>query len=151
MNEKILDKYIAHLRGKYRKKMTAKNYHYFTKRCLQWINKPLEKMTKGDMMRWREYIINKYMPNGNFRRVSSVNHFLTWAGRKDLKIPAPKQEMSNKIIMSEKELENYLKASKDDPLWHMVALLQIDGIEDFEKPSLWKSLYSPYLYLMYKE
>ena len=36
--------------------------------------------------------------------------------------------MSNKIILSDRELNGYMEASKEDNLWHMVAMLQIDGL-----------------------
>lgn len=128
MNEKILEEYQRHLRGKYRKKRTAINYQFYVEQGLGWIGKPVEDVEKDDLIGWREYLINTYMPNGNARRVSSMNHFLKWYGREDLKIPVPRQEMSNKVILSDRELDDYLKASEEDPLWHMVALLQMDGL-----------------------
>ena len=128
MNEEIINQYRQHLCGRYRKKRTAHNYYIFTRQALQWINKPIEQLTKEDLLKWREHIIHKYMPNGNARRVSSVNNFLTWAKKKKLKIPVPKQVQSNKIVLSDKELEQYLEASKEYPLWHLIALPQADGL-----------------------
>jgi len=128
MDEETLERYRQYLRGKYRKKRTAKNYLFYTEQGLEWIDKPVDDIGKSDLVEWREYLINTYMPNGNARRVSSMNHFLKWYGKEDLKIPVPKQEMSNKVILNDKELDDYLKASEEDPLWHMVALLQTDGL-----------------------
>ena len=65
MNEEALEKYHKYLRGKYRKKRTENNYYFYAKQCLDWIDKPLDTITKDDLMEWKEYIINKYMPNGN--------------------------------------------------------------------------------------
>ena len=108
MNDQTLKKYKKYLRGKYRKKRTVNNYYFYAKQCLDWIDKPLDSLTKDDLMEWREYIINKYMPNGNARRTSSLNHFLKWYGREDLKVPIPKQEMSNKVILNDEELRKLI-------------------------------------------
>lgn len=128
MNENILEKYRQYLRREYRKKRTAYNYYIYTKLFLQEINKPVEKITKRDTLKWKEYIVHKYKPNGNARRISSVNRFFKWLGKKELTLQVTKQEESNKIVLGEKELQDYLEASKDNPLLHMIALLQIDGL-----------------------
>lgn len=128
MNEELLEEYLQHLRGKYRKKLTVKNYMFYVKKALEWIAKPMKEITKEDLIRWREHLINTYMPNGNARRITSINHFLKWCNREDMKIPVPKQEMSNKVVLNDKELSDYLEISKENPLWHMIALLQIDGL-----------------------
>lgn len=124
----ILEKYQQYLQLNYRKKRTAYNYYIFTKLFLQWINKPIDQITKDDMLKWKGYIIHKYMKNGNARRVMSVNHFTKWLSREELKLPVPTPEHSNKIVLSEKELNNYIEASNDDPLLHIIALFQIDGL-----------------------
>ncbi len=128
MNEKILEKYWQHLRGKYRKKGTRRVEYGHTKLCLQWINKPVNQITKQDLNNWRAYIIENFKPNGNCRRVTSVNHFFRWYGKKQFKLKIPKQEITNKIVLSDKELDDYIETSKKDPLWHMIALMQIDGL-----------------------
>ena len=128
MNEKILEKWWQHLRGKYRKKRTRKVEYSSVKLCLQWINKPVYKITKQDLNRWRAHIVEHFMTNGNCRRISCVNQFFKWYGKKHFKLPIPKQELTNKIILSDAELDKYLETSKEDPLWHLVALLQIDGL-----------------------
>jgi len=128
MNEKILEQYWQYLRGKYRKKGTRRVEYSQVRLCLQWINKPVNKITKQDLNNWRAYIIEHFKPNGNSRRVTSVNHFFKWYGKEHYKLPIPKQEITNKIVLSEKELNDYIEASKKDPLWHMIALLQIDGL-----------------------
>lgn len=128
MNEEILEKYWEHLRGKYRKKQTRRVEYGQVKLCLKWINKPVSKITKQDLNNWRAYIIENFKTNGNCRRITSVNHFFKWYGKPQFKLPIPKQEMTNKIVLSDKEINKYLEASKSDPLWHMVALMQIDGL-----------------------
>jgi len=128
MNDKILEQYWQYLRGKYRKKRTREIEYGHTKRCLQWINKPVNKISKHDLNNWRAYIIETFKPNGNARRVTSVNHFFKWYGKKHFKLSIPKQEITNKIVLSDKELKDYIEASKKDPLWYMIALMQIDGL-----------------------
>lgn len=128
MNEEILEEYQRHLRREYRKSRTAYNYYIFLKLFLQWINKSAQDLTKEDLLKWKEYIIHTYQPNGNIRRVSSVNRFLRWIGKEEFKLPVPKQEESNKIVLGEQELHDYLKASTDNPLLHLITLLQIDGL-----------------------
>ena len=124
----ILIKYRQNLDLNYRKKTTIMNYYYYVRLFLKWINKPLKDVTKEDMLKWRGYLLHTFKKNGNARRVISVNHFTKWLGRNDLKLPVPGKEHSNKIVLSEQELNEYLKASKENPLWHMIALFQIDGL-----------------------
>jgi len=127
-NQDFLDKYHQHLNLNYRKITTIQNYYYHVRKFLQWMNKPMKEVTKEDMLNWRGYLLHTYMKNGNARRVASANHFTKWLGREDLKIPVPCQEHSNKIVLSEQELNDYLETSKTDPFWHMIALFQIDGL-----------------------
>jgi len=82
----------------------------------------------GGLNRSRMYLIHTFKKNGNARRVMSVNHFTKWLERTDLKIPVPGQEHSNKIVLSEQELNQYIEVSKQNPLWHMISLFQIDGL-----------------------
>ena len=124
----ILEKYHQHLNLNYRKKTTIQNYYYHVRKFLQWMNKPLNEVTKEDMLKWKGYLLHTYMKNGNTRRVASANHFTKWLERTDLKIPIPCQEHSKKIVLSEQELDGYLEASKENPFWHMTALFQIDGL-----------------------
>jgi integrase len=124
----ILEKYRQYLDLNYRKKTTIMNYYYYVRLFLKWINKPLKDVTHEDMLNWRGYLIHTFKKNGNARRVMSVNHFTKWLERTDLKIPVPGQEHSNKIVLSEQELNQYIETSKENPLWHMIALFQIDGL-----------------------
>lgn len=124
----ILEKYRQYLDLNYRKKTTIMNYFYYVRLFLRWIHKPLNDITKDDMLNWRGYLLHTFKKNGNARRVMSVNHFTKWLERAELKLPVPGQEHSNKIVLSEQELNEYIKASKENPLWHMIALFQIDGL-----------------------
>ena len=124
----ILKKYRQYLDLNYRKKTTILNYYYYVRLFLKWINKPLIDVTHEDMLNWKGYLIHTFKKNGNARRVMSVNHFTKWLELSDLKIPVPGQEHSNKIVLSEQELNEYLETSKENPLWHMIALFQIDGL-----------------------
>jgi len=123
-----LEKYHQYLNLNYRKKTTIQNYYYHVRKFLQWMNKPINEVTNDDMLNWKGYLLHKYMKNGNARRVASANHFTKWLKRTDLKIPVPCQEHSNKIVLSEQELNDYLESSKDNPFWHVIALFQIDGL-----------------------
>jgi len=127
-NRDVLDKYHQHLNLNYRKKTTIHNYYYPVRKFLQWMKKPINEVTKEDMLKWRGYLLHTYMKNGNVRRIVSANHFTKWLGRDDLKIPVPCQEHSNKIVLSEQELNDYINASTENPLWHVIALFQIDGL-----------------------
>jgi len=124
----ILKKYRQHLDLNYRKKTTILNYYYYVRLFLRWIDKPLKDIIKDDMLNWKGYLIHTFKKNGNARRVMSVNHFTKWIERTDLKLAVPGQEHSNKIVLSEQELNQYIEVSKTNPLWHMLALFQIDGL-----------------------
>lgn len=127
-NRDALEKYHQHLNLNYRKITTIQNYYYHVRKFLQWMNKPIDHVTKEDMLKWKGYLLHTYMKNGNARRIVSANHFIKWLGRDDLKIPVPCQEHSNKIVLSEQELNDYIYASAENPLWHVIALFQIDGL-----------------------
>jgi len=45
-----------------------------------------------------------------------------------MKLPIPNQVHSDKITLSEKELNSYIEAREDNPLDHLIALLLIDGL-----------------------
>lgn len=124
----LLKKYRLYLDLNYRKKTTILNYYYYVRLFLKWINKPLKDVTHEDMLNWKGYLLHTFKKNGNARRVMSVNHFTKWLERTDLKIPVPGQEYSNKIVLSDQELNEYIEISKTNPLWHMIALFQIDGL-----------------------
>jgi site-specific recombinase XerD len=124
----FLIKYRQYLDLNYRKKTTILNYYYYVRLFLRWINKPLKDITREDMLNWKGYLIHTFKKNGNARRVMSVNHFTKWLERQDLKIPVPNQEHSNKIVLSEQELNQYIEASKENPLRHMITLFQVDGL-----------------------
>lgn len=124
----LLTKYRHHLDLNYRKKTTILNYYYYVRLFLRWVNKPLKDVTHEDMLNWKGYLIHTFKKNGNARRLISVNHFTNWLGRTDLKLPVPGQEHSNKIVLSEQELNEYIETSKENPLWHIIALFQIDGL-----------------------
>lgn len=127
MNEEILAKYYHYLRGKYRKKNTIYCDHNQVKHFLKWVNKRAEKLKKEDIDKWKCYVLETYMSNGNARRIWAINKFLEWLGKKKLKLSTPRQVDSNKIILSEGELDDYLEASRSNKLWHLISLLQIDG------------------------
>lgn len=124
----ILKKYRHYLDLNYRKKTTILNYYYYFRLFLKWINKPLKDVTHEDMLNWKGYLIHTFKKNGNARRVVSVDHFIKWLERTDLKLAVPGQEHSNKIVLSEQELNEYIETSKTNSLWHMIALFQIDGL-----------------------
>jgi len=124
----FLEKYRQYLDLNYRKKTTILNYYYYVRLFLRWINKPLKDISKDDVLKWRGYLLRTFKKNGNARRVMSANHFTKWLERTDLKLPVPGQEHSNKIVLSESELNEYLEASQENPLWYMIALFQIDGL-----------------------
>ena len=128
MNEEILDKYNVYLRQKYRKKNTRRCEYSSVSNCLKWIGKPVEEITMDDLYRWKIYLMDNYKTNGNIRRISSVNLFFRWYGKPELKLPVPRQEFVDKVILSNEEIEAYLNAAKRNPLWYLIALLQIDGI-----------------------
>jgi integrase len=128
MNEEILEKYNNHLRQKYRKKNTRYGYYEYVKLFLQHADKSFEEITKEDLKEWHIYITEKYQVNGNIKRVQSVNYFFRWLGRTDMSLPIPRQQETNKIVLDQDDLNRYLEASKADPIDHLIALLQIDGL-----------------------
>ncbi len=127
-NEKKLESFKLYLRGKYPKINTWRPLFYQTRAFLKYIEDDVENLTKDDMLRWKIYINEKFMVNGNIKRIMGVNLFTKWLGRDELRLPIPHQVEANIITMSDKEIERYIDASKENALWELIAILQVDGI-----------------------
>jgi site-specific recombinase XerD len=128
MNEEVMNKYQKYLRGKYRKKNTRYGYYEYAKLFLQHTNKSIEEINYDDLEKWHGYITEKYKVNGNMKRIQSVNYLFRWLGKEDMTLPIPRHQETNKIVLDQEELDKYLEASKTDPLEHLIALFQIDGL-----------------------
>jgi len=128
MNTEILNEYKQYLRGKYHKKNTGYGYYEYVKLFLKYMNKSVKEITIDDLKKWRIYITEKYKVNGNIKRIQSVNYFFKWLGKPDMKLSIPRQQEINKIVLDQEELNRYLETSKSDPLDHLIALFQIDGL-----------------------
>lgn len=128
MNKEILEKYKRYLRGKYRKINTWRAEFYQVRGFMNYVNKPVGKLTEKDMEDWRIHLNQTYKRNSQVRIISSVNQFLKHHNIEHLKQPIPKMEQSNKKTLSQSEFDRYLKASESKPLWHLIALLQTDGL-----------------------
>ena len=129
MNEKILNEFLEYLRQEYRKNGTIYGYYNRVKLFLKWVDKPIENLTRQDLQRWQAYINQNYAQNGNIARVVAVNVFLKLIGKHEhwkLSVPPPKK--TNKTPLSSKQLDTFLAASEDDYLYHIIALLEIDGL-----------------------
>lgn len=142
MNEEILKKYSIHLHGKYKKQHTRRNYYRFTKQFLTWLqqtkNKDYEQITQQDLDEYKAYALNKWEQNGNQSRYNAINNFNEQYRKKQgLHINIPKSEKTTQQILSDKQLTNYLTTAKElNPLDHLIAIYQIDGIlrpDDFLK------------------
>lgn len=129
MNENILNEFLEYLRREYQKNGTIYGYYNRAKLFLKWLDKPIEELTKQDLQRWRVYINQNYAQNGNIARVVAVNILLKFIGKhKHWKLPVPPPKKTNKIPLSSKQLDKFLEASEDDYLYHLIALLEIDGL-----------------------
>jgi site-specific recombinase XerD len=128
MNEKILQKYSIHLHGKYDKKNTIRASYYPVKYFLKHIQKPITRLTEEDMLHYKAYLNKHYKQNSRARLISSINQFLKYIKKPELKLSVPKIKQANKKILSEQEYKRYLETIKTKPLWHLISLLQTDGL-----------------------
>ena len=129
MNEEILNQYLDYLRREYQKKGTIYNYYRRTKLFLKWFNKPVKELTKKDLEKWHIHINQNYAQNGNLTRIIAVNVFLRFLGKhKQWKLSVPPPKKTNKTPLSKEQLDNFLKASENDHLDNLIALLEIDGL-----------------------
>jgi integrase len=127
-NSYILKKFKQYLEQKYRKKNTIYTTHNLVKLFLEWVDKPVEEITRDDLVEWKRFILRTYKVNANARRIITVNQFFAWYGKWELRMPAPYREHINRIVLSKKELEDYINASKEDPYLHTMTLFQVDGV-----------------------
>jgi integrase len=127
-NSYILKKFKQYLEQKYRKKNTIYTSHNLVKLFLKWVDKPVEEITREDILEWKSFILRTYKVNANVRRITTINQFFAWFGKWELRVPSPYREHINRIVLSKKELEDYINASKEDPYLYAMALFQIDGL-----------------------
>ena len=129
MNERILKEFKEYLCREYRKYGTICSYYIRLRKFLKWLEKPVENLTKDDLLRWRSYINQKFAQNGNISRVVAVNVFLKFIGKhEEWKIPVPPPKKTNKTPLSREQLDKFLEASEDNYLYHLIALLEVDGL-----------------------
>lgn len=129
MNERILKEFKEYLRREYRKEGTIFSYYNRLNQFLKWLDKPVQDLNEQDLQRWRSYIKHNYAQNGNIARVVAVNIFLRFIGKhNDWKIPVPPPKKTNKTPLSSEQLDKFIEASEDDYLYHLIALLEIDGL-----------------------
>jgi len=128
LNEEILEQYKLYLRGKYQKKNTWRTEIYAVSLFIDAINKPIKEINEFDMIRWKSDFNHKYKRNSQARILSSLNRFLKYIGKNHLKQPIPKIIYVHKKTLSSKEFNDYIETSKQDPVWHLIAILQTDGL-----------------------
>ena len=131
MNEKIIEKYQQHLRGKYRNSNTRKNNYKFAKLFLRWAEeekgKTCGQLTLDDTKDYKAFCLETYEVNGNVARLNSINNFLDdFLKRSELRVTAPRAVPVNKQILSEKELERYVK-SAETSLEKLIVTYQVDA------------------------
>lgn len=127
-NEKIYAKYKIHLHKKYNKINTYRSCRNAAKYFLEFIKKPVGEITEEDTIKWKQHVDETYKQNSRSSMLSRLNMFLEHIGKKDLKLPVPKTIQAHKKTLSEEEFNRYLKASEEEPLWYLIAILQTDGL-----------------------
>jgi len=131
MND-ILDEYWQYLRRKYHCENTRINNHKFAQLFLKWLQEEKHKtyrdMTPDDTKDYKAFCLEHYKINGNVGRLNGINNFVDgFLGRTELRVSAPKSVQVNKLVLSDKELEQYLNAA-ETPLQRLIAVYQIDGL-----------------------
>ena len=131
MNEEIMEKYQKHLRVKYRNSNTRKNNYKFAKLFLGWVEKEKGKtcgqINQGDTKDYKAFCLETYEVNGNVARLNGVNNFVDdFLKRPELRATAPRAIPVNKQILSEKELERYVK-SAETPMEKLIVTYQVDA------------------------
>ena len=131
MNKEIMEKYQQHLRGKYRNINTRKNNYKFAKLFLRWVEeekgKTCSQLTPDDTKDYKAFCLETYEVNGNVARLNSINNFLDdFFKRPELRVTVPRAVPVNKQILSEKELDRYIK-SAETPLEKLIVIYQVDA------------------------
>ena len=131
MDEKIMEEYQQYLRGKYRNQNTRTNNYKFAKLFLGWLReekgKTYKQINPDDTKDYKAFCLETYDVNGNVARLNSINNFLDdFLRRSELRVVAPRAVPVNKQILSEKELERYVR-SAETPLEKLIVTYQIDA------------------------
>lgn len=132
MNTEILNKYMEHLRQKYRKKSTRTNNLKYASIFLNWLDKTKQKTYKElmpqDTKDYKAFCLDNYKVNGNVGRLNSMNNFVDgFLGRSELRVTAPRSVPVNKPVLGEKEIKHYID-SAETPLEKLISIYQIDGL-----------------------
>ena len=128
MNEDILDKYLDHLRQKYRKKRTIITYYSGIKQFLRFINKPVDTITFKDFEKWKQQLNNNSSQNTIRIWIYSVNRFFAWINKPELHLSIPQIARANKKILSCEERDRFLLTAGENPLHNLIALAEYDEL-----------------------
>jgi len=131
MDEEILEEYWQHLRGKYRNQHTRENNYKFASLFLKWMEqekgKSFNMLAREDTKEYKAFCLENYKVNGNVARLNSINNFVDdFLKRPEMRVTAPKSVSVNKQVLSEKELELYVK-SAETPLEKLIVTYQVDA------------------------
>jgi len=132
MNTKILIEYKKFLREEYQSEHTRRNYYKYTELFLRWLwqskRKNYAQLISEDTRDYKAYCLEHYKQNGNVGRLNGINNFVhKFLNKEELRVTVPKSVQVNKDILTEKELQRYIQATKT-PFEYLIAVYQIDGL-----------------------
>ena len=99
----ILQGYKNYLCGRYRKQRTIKNYYEEAKQFLKHLNKNPKNLTKQDIEQYRIHIYQKYSRNTITIKLCSLNHFLEYLEKPELRVKTPPLEITEQPTLTEEE------------------------------------------------
>jgi len=94
LNVEIIDEFCEHLAGQKRQPDTQKRYRTYLAEILEYLPED-KKLTKEALSDWKEQLTEEYSSTSTINvRISVVNRFLNFAGRRDLQIERVKHKKS---------------------------------------------------------
>ena len=110
----ILQGYKNYLCGRYRKQRTIKNYYEEAKQFLKHLNKNPKNLTKQDIEQYRIHIYQKYSRNTITIKLCSLNHFLEYLEKPELRVKTPPLEITEQPTLTEEEYKKLYECAHID-------------------------------------
>ncbi len=125
-------KFAEYLRGEKRNKNTVKEYTHFVKDMLFYFKKRADKITAGELNKYKMYLSTKrkYSKNSLYLAVKAIRAYFKYKNLDTAnKLTAPKRPKQMPKYLSEDEVKKLIEASSEDPRdYAIISLLAYSGL-----------------------
>jgi site-specific recombinase XerD len=107
------ERFSQYLKAEKRSVATITAYTRSLTNFLDFVNKPVEEITKADMQSWKGHLAGQYCENTMMSMIASVNTYTSYLlERPDLKIRPPRQVEKHKVPLTEGEVKRIMDEAR---------------------------------------